>query len=137
VLPPLAVSVALAPEQIVAALAVIVGSGLIVIVKVNGDPVQPANVGVTTIAAVIGLVPGLVAVNEGNPPVPLTARPIAVFELVQLNVAPAGVLANEFAPIVVPAQALTFDSAFTLGVGLTVTVDTAVPVQPEVVPVTV
>jgi hypothetical protein len=39
--------------------------------------------------AVIGAVPGFVAVNEGTFPDPLAARPMAVLLFVQVNVVPA------------------------------------------------
>ena len=44
--------------------------------------------------AVIGLVVVLVAVKAGVFPEPLVAKPMAVLLFVQLNVAPAGVLAK-------------------------------------------
>jgi hypothetical protein len=55
-----------------------------VIVYVIGVPGQVPKVGVTVIVEVIGEVVVLVAVNEGTPPVPLAARPIAAFEFVQV-----------------------------------------------------
>ena len=59
--------------------------GLIVIVNVFADPVQPVPlvyVGVTTIVPVIGEVPPLVAVNDILP-VLVAGSPMLVFVLVQ------------------------------------------------------
>lgn len=53
---------------------------------------------------VTGVVPALAAVNDGVLPVPLAPRPMVVFELVQLNDPPDGVLANALAGTVDPAQ---------------------------------
>jgi hypothetical protein len=55
-------------------------------------PTHPDKVGVTVMVAVMGAAPALVAVNAGVFPVPLAASPIAAFEFVQSNVAPAGAL---------------------------------------------
>ena len=54
--------------------------------------------------AVMGLLVLLVAVNDGVFPVPDAASPIAGLELVQLNVAPDGVLVNADAGMIVPAH---------------------------------
>lgn len=86
---------------------------------------------------VMGEAVALVAVKAGVLVTPEAASPIAVFELVQVKVAPAGVLAKVFAGTAAPAQKVKFGSAVTVGKGVTVTVDTAVPVHPAVVPVTV
>jgi hypothetical protein len=64
----------------------------------------------------------LVAVNAGVSPAPLAARPIAVFEFVQANVAPAGVLTKAEGGIEVPSQTEIFVIGFTTGVGSTVMV---------------
>ena len=68
---------------------------------------------------------------------PLAAKPIVALEFVHVNVAPAGVLANVFAGTEAPAQKVKFGSDVTVGQGLTVTKETAVPVHPPEVPVTV
>ena len=48
-------------------------------------PAQPeADVGVTVIFAVTGVVPLFIALNAGKFPVPLAASPIGVLSLVQL-----------------------------------------------------
>lgn len=44
------------------------------------------NVGVTVIVAVNGIIPGLIAVNEGISPVPLAARPMEGWVLTQLKI---------------------------------------------------
>lgn len=90
------------------------------------------------IVAVIGPAVALVAVKPGMLVTPLAANPIAVLELVQVNVAPTGVLLNVFAGTAAPAQKVKLGSAVTTGRGFTVTVATSVAVQPfTVVPVTV
>ena len=61
-----------------------VGVGLTVMVKVDGTPGQPVEVGVTVIVPLIGAVVAFVAVNEAISPVPLAANPIAVLSFVQL-----------------------------------------------------
>ena len=62
--------------------------GLTVMVNVVDGPVQLTppfvKVGVTVIVAVTGAVPLFTAVNAAIFPVPLAARPIVVFEFVQL-----------------------------------------------------
>ena len=63
---------------------VTVGVGLTVMVKVDGTPGQPVDVGVTVIVLVIGAFVALVAVNEAISPLPLAAKPIAVLSFVQL-----------------------------------------------------
>jgi hypothetical protein len=68
--------------------AVKTGLGNIVIVKVMGVPAQPAAVGVTVIVATKFVEPVFVAVKAGKFPVPLAAKPIAVFEFVQAYVVP-------------------------------------------------
>ena len=78
--------------------------------------------------ATIALEVGFVAVKEGVLVVPLAAKPIVVFELVHVNVAPAGALAKVFAGTAAPAQYVKLGSATTVGNGFTVTVATAVPV---------
>ena len=94
------------PLQTVAVFEVVTtGVGFIVITYTSAKPAQVPAVGVTVILAVIGVVPELVAVNDGTLPVPLTPNPIFVFELVQLNVTPLdGVDVNEFKGTVAPAQ---------------------------------
>ena len=57
-------------------------------VNVSGIPVQPTAEGVTVIAAVTGVLPVFIAVNDAILPLPLAARPIDVFVLVQLKVVP-------------------------------------------------
>src|SRR6186713_2873054 len=102
-------------------------------------PGQPANVGVTVIVEVIGAAVALAAVNAGTFPVPLAgARPTNGFEFVQLNVAPAGVLTNEFSGTAAPAQKTWSASGVITGIGFTVMVNVCgVPGQPANVGVTV
>lgn len=69
------------------------GIGFTVIVKVLTGAVQPLEVAIILIVATIGVLVVFAAVNDGILPDPLVPNPI--FELlVQLNVAPAGVLAK-------------------------------------------
>ena len=68
--------------------AVIVGMGFTVIVKVLVGPVQETplnvNIGVTTIEAVRTVFPVLIAVNDGILPMPLAANPIVARLFVQV-----------------------------------------------------
>jgi len=70
-----------------------VGTGLTVIVKVAGTPLQTmlpmVAAGVTVIVPVKGDVPAFVAIKDGISPVPLAANPIDVVLLAQLNTVPA------------------------------------------------
>ena len=114
-----------------------VGCGLTVIVYVTGVPVQPVSVGVTVIVEVIGLAVAFVAVNDGTEVLPLVARPMAPFELVQPIVAPAGVLVNVCAATVAPAHTLILAGAVITGKGFTITVVVAVQLTAPLVTVTV
>ena len=78
------------------------GSGLIVMVKVDDGPVQLFKTGITVMLAVIGDEVLLTAVNAGMLPLPLAARPISGFELVQVISAPGGVLLNMLSGMVDP-----------------------------------
>jgi hypothetical protein len=73
-------------------------------VKDKGVPTQPLAVGVTVIVAITGVVPALVAVNDGILPVPLAASPIVGSLFVQAKVAPASGLVNAIAVVVAPLQ---------------------------------
>jgi hypothetical protein len=98
------------------------GVGLIVIVYVEGVPGQPLAVGVTVIVAVIGALPVFVPLKAAMFPVPFATKPIAVFELVQLNVAPATGLVKFVAAMFTPLQTIMFAGTTTVGVGFTVIV---------------
>lgn len=65
----------------------IVGPPVIVIVNVCGVALQPAELAFTVIVPEIGPPPEFVPVKLGTSPVPLAAKPIAVFELVHEGVA--------------------------------------------------
>ena len=78
-----------------------------------------------------------VAINVGMFPVPFAANPIAVFELVQAKVPPAGLLTKFVAATLPLLQITILVGTVTVGKGLTVTVTVAEPVHPEAVPVTV
>ena len=67
------------------------GFGLTVIVN-EFILVQPFNVAVTVIVAIIALAVELAAVKTGIVPLPLAAKPIPVLLLVHVNTAPAGLL---------------------------------------------
>ena len=79
--------------------------------------------GVTVIVAVISVLPGLVAVNCGTLPVPDAAKPIAVFELVQVTVAPEGVIVKLVAGTNAPSFTVIFAGTVTVGQTLTATYD--------------
>jgi hypothetical protein len=123
VAPPPATKAAVCPGQIVGELTVVTGLGLTVIVNVLGMPGHklPGIVGVTVIVEVIGLAEAFVAVNAGRLVVPFAANPIAVFELVHANVAPAGTLVKVLIGTTVPAQTVIFASGTTVGLGVTFT----------------
>ena len=114
-----------------------VGCGFTVIVKVIGAPGHVPKVGVTVIVLVIGAVVVFVAVKIGKLVVPLEANPIAALELVHVNVAPSGVLANVLAAMMAPAQTAMLGSAVITGTGFTVTIVVAVQITPPLVTVTV
>lgn len=112
-------------------MAVTVGVGFTVKVKTISGPTQPLDVGVTVIVAVTGVVPALMAVNEGRPPGPLAARPMVVLLFVQAKVVPVT------GPVKLsPGKRSLLHSAWlatgsTLGVGYTVIWNTLVlPVHP-------
>ena len=69
-----------------------VGNGFIVMVKLYSAPLQLFSDGITLMVAIMGELELLIAVNAGILPFPLAARPISGFELLQLIVAPGGVL---------------------------------------------
>jgi hypothetical protein len=81
-----------------------------------------ALVGVTVIVAVIGDEVLLVAVKLPISPEPLAASPIAVFEFVQVYVAPAGVLLKFVGATVPFTQSVILEGIVTVGKGLTVIV---------------
>ncbi len=100
-----------------------VGVGFTVIEYVNGVPMQALAVGTMVIAALIGAIPLLVAVNAGISPIPLAARPMAVLLLVHVKVVliPTGLLTGVIgAPIVL--QNVWSGIGFTVAVGFTVMV---------------
>ena len=88
------------------------------------------TVGVTVIVAVTVAVPVFVAVNEGMSPVPEPPKPIVVFEFIQENDPPVGML-EKFVRDTVPLwHTVMFAGTITVGVGFTVIVkDDAVPGQ--------
>lgn len=79
--------------------------------------------GVTVIVAVISVLPGFVAVNCGTLPVPDAAKPIAVFEFVQLMDTPVdGVVTKLVAGITSPSFTVILAGTVTEGTGFTSTV---------------
>ena len=86
------------------------------------------------IVDVIGTPVLLVAVNDGMDPLPLTAKPIAGLLLTQEYTVPGTLPVKFTAVLLVPAQRVWSDTAFTDGIGLTVIVnDLGVPlVTPSV-----
>lgn len=103
--------------------------GLTVMVKVLTGPTHPAAVGVMLMVDVIGVVPGLVAVNDGIFPLPDVANPMAALLLVQVYVVPATLLPNAGTFTVLCGQTSILVMAVTLGKGLTVTCTWSVAVQ--------
>ena len=98
------------------------GVGKIVTSKFTVLPGQPFKVGKTEIFPVIFTFVVLFgAVHGGICPFPLASIPIFVLVLVQLKPAPEGTLTKLGIVMVVPGQACTDETAFTVGVGLTVT----------------
>jgi len=87
---------------------------------VDGVPVQLFRLGVTLIVADIGLAPVLVAVKDAIFPVPLADSPIAVLELVHVNVPPAGVLVKFVADTVPLVQTVISEGTLTVGIALIV-----------------
>lgn len=86
-------------------------------------PVQPFAVGVTVMVADMADVVVLVAVKLGTFPVPLVAaRPIFGFELVQVMVAPEGILVKLDEDTVAPEHTVKFAGTTTVTNGLTVIV---------------
>ena len=73
-------------------------------VKVIGTPGQLLALGVTVIVATTGVVPELVAVNDGILPVPLAASPIEGALFVQENVVPAIGPESGIGTVVAPLQ---------------------------------
>ena len=65
-------------------IAVTVGVGLTLIKNEKVGPAHPFAVGVNVMVELIGVEPGLVAVNEGKSPFPLAPNPMAVLLFVQL-----------------------------------------------------
>lgn len=112
-------------QSVILAGTLAVGNGFTVMVYVEEGPVHDAGaalVGVTVIVAVIGNKVALVAVKLPIFPEPLAARPMAVFEFIQVYVAPAGLLVNVVAATVAFAQRVMLAGTVTVGNGLTVTV---------------
>ena len=97
-----------------------VGGGFTVIVNVAAGPVHPL-VPVTEIVPKMAAGVVLVAVKVGSEPVPLEASPIAGLLLVQLNVAPAGLLVKAATDTVAPVQTDVFAGTVTVGDILTAT----------------
>jgi hypothetical protein len=78
---------------------------------------------VTTIVATSGDIPALFAANGGMLPLPLADRPIEgrSFVHVKVVVPPVLLVVNEISEVKPPAQTTWLATAFTCGVGLTVT----------------
>jgi hypothetical protein len=81
-----------------------VGSGFIVMVKLYSAPLQLFSDGVIVIVAMMGELELLMAVNDGILPFPFAARPISGFELLQLMLAPGGLLLKMLDGTVDPSQ---------------------------------
>ena len=79
---------AVPPQMVSAVIAVMVGIGFTVMMKVCSGPVQVTpplvKVGVNVMVAVTCAVPELIAVKAGTLPVPLAPNPMLVLSLVQV-----------------------------------------------------
>ena len=108
------------------------------IVKLVDDPVQPLDVGVTVIVATSSIVPVFVTANDVIVPLPAAARPILIFEFVQLYVVPLTAPLNVTVVVDPLLHTTWLDGVTTVGVGCTVIVKLVdAPVQPLAVGVTV
>jgi hypothetical protein len=106
--------------------------------KVIGVPTHDPTEGVTVIVPVIGVVPGLVAVNVPISPLPEVPKPMDALELVQLYVTPDDELVNAGTVILPVLHWEISATGFIVGVVPTVIVYVcAGPVQPEIVGVKV
>ena len=104
-------------------IALTVGVGFTVIVKVSGVPTHPLAAGVIVISATEGESPVLVALKNGMLPVPLAARPFAGMLLVHVNVVPAPTgLETGIARVTSPLQYVGSRIELTVGVGFMVMV---------------
>ena len=127
------------PEQIVceAGVAIAVGVGFTVIVKVLGVPVQVppplVNDGVTVMVATTGDTVALVAVKLAILPAPLAARPIDGVLLVQLYTVPGTDPVKLIAAVAVLLQTTWLAGWLTSGTGVIVTLYVAVLTQPDAV----
>ncbi len=83
---------------------------------------QPFRFGITLIVAIVGEVEMFVAVKLGTLPVPLAPNPIAVLELLQLNMA-LDVPENKEAATLPVLQTAMLVIGLTVGEGLTVIVN--------------
>lgn len=98
------------------------GLGFTAIERAAEVPTHPANTGITEMVAVTNDEEVFVALNAAIAPVPLLAIPIEVCVLVQLNVAPDGVLLKVSSGSESPSQTALAKGTVTTGVGLTVIV---------------
>ena len=111
-----------------------VAVGFTVIVNVDDAPLQLipplVNTGVTVIVAVTGVLPVLMATNDGIVLLPLAPNPIDGLLFVQLYTVPATGPVMVTAAVAVPLHTVWLAIVFTDGVGFTVMVNVmAVPVQ--------
>lgn len=112
-----------------------VGTGFTVIENVCDVPTQPFKMGVIVIFDDCGVL--TFAAIKFKSPVPEAAKPMAVFVLTQLTLAPLGVVVNGTS-IKAPAQTETFAGNFTEGVGgIVIEKVWATPEQPFKIGVTV
>ena len=91
-------------------------------VYVFAGPAHPFSLGTTVMVAVIGEEVLFTAVKLGTLPVPFAGSPIDVLELVQVKLAPAGVLPKFCADTVAPAHIIKLPGTITSGRGFMVMV---------------
>ena len=107
--------------DVLVVVAVIVGSGLTVIVYVTGVPEQPFTDGMTVMVDVMGDDVAFTAVKLCTLPVPLASeRPVEVLEFVQEYVAPEGELEKLEDDTTSPEQTVMLAGTVTVGRGFTV-----------------
>lgn len=90
--------------------------------NVNGAEVHPFSDAVAVTVPVIAAKVLFVVTKEGTLPEPLPAKPIAVFEFVQVTAAVFGVTVNTVCGMVTFSQSTILDTAAIIGVGLIVIV---------------
>ena len=106
-------------QSTISVIGVMTGVGLMVMLKLTGEPTHELRVGVIETFPLIGVEPLFVAVNGAIDPVPLAPNPIAVLVLVQSKAAPVGLLTKAGGETVPPHCVIAAGTVM-VGVGFTV-----------------